>query len=258
MIRHGENFSFVELSLFLPNNNMYEDENIVVSREVHLSGRNLCKINGRMVTVSELKEFMQNVIDIHGQNDNQSILDVSSHLELLDSYSSNELSSLLEQYNNEYNEYMNVKLELSKNYGDDKEKMRKLDLLHYQVNEIFEANLKENEENELESRREIILNAEKISKNLNEANNQLSNNILDNISIAIHSLEKIENFDSSYSDTLERLKSSYYDLQDISRDVSVFSEDIDFDENEQTQIEERLDLIFSLKRKYGNTISEII
>ena len=84
MIRHGENFSFVELSLFLPNNNMYEDENIVVSREVHLSGRNLCKINGRMVTVSELKEFMQNVIDIHGQNDNQSILDVSSHLELLD------------------------------------------------------------------------------------------------------------------------------------------------------------------------------
>ena len=189
MIRHGENFSFVELSLFLPNNNMYEDENIVVSREVHLSGRNLCKINGRMVTVSELKEFMQNVIDIHGQNDNQSILDVSSHLELLDSYSSNELSSLLEQYNNEYNEYMNVKLELSKNYGDDKEKMRKLDLLHYQVNEIFEANLKENEENELESRREIILNAEKISKNLNEANNQLSNNILDNISIAIHSLE---------------------------------------------------------------------
>ena len=64
MIRHGENFSFVELSLFLPNNNMYEDENIVVSREVHLSGRNLCKINGRMVTVSELKEFMQNVIDI--------------------------------------------------------------------------------------------------------------------------------------------------------------------------------------------------
>ena len=258
MIRHGENFSFVELSLFLPNNNMYEDENIVVSREVHLSVRNLCKINGRMVTVSELKEFMQNVIDIHGQNDNQSILDVSSHLELLDSYSSNELSSLLEQYNNEYNEYMNVKLELSKNYGDDKEKMRKLDLLHYQVNEIFEANLKENEENELESRREIILNAEKISKNLNEANNQLSNNILDNISIAIHSLEKIENFDSSYSDTLERLKSSYYDLQDISRDVSVFSEDIDFDENEQTQIEERLDLIFSLKRKYGNTISEII
>ena len=95
MIRHGETFSFVELSLFLPNNNFFEEENIVVSREVHLTGRNLCKINGRMVTVNELKEFMKNIIDIHGQNDNQSILDINSHLELLDNYSSNELNSLL-------------------------------------------------------------------------------------------------------------------------------------------------------------------
>ena len=258
MIRHGETSSFVELSLFLPNNTVYEDENIIVSREVHLNGRNLCKINGRMVTVSELKEFMKTVIDIHGQNDNQSILDVSSHLELLDSYASSELSSLLEDYSKKYNEYININLELSKNYGDDKEKMRKLDLLRYQVNEISEANLKENEETELEARRQIILNSEKISKNLSEANNQLSNNILDSISIAIHSLEKIESFDNSYNDTLERLKSSYYDLQDISRDVSIFAEDTDFDENEQAEIEERLDLIYSLKRKYGNTIAEII
>lgn len=258
MIRHGENFSFVELSLFLPNNNIYEDKNIIVSREVHLNGRNLCKINGRMVTVSELKEFMRSVIDIHGQNDNQSILDINSHLELLDSYSFSNISSLLEDYSKEYNEYMNINLELSKNYGDDKEKMRKLDLLRYQVNEISEAKLKENEEAELEARRQIILNSEKISKNLSEANNQLSDNILDSISVAIHSLEKIESFDNSYSNTLERLKSSYYDLQDISRDVSIFAEDTDFDENEQTQIEERLDLIYSLKRKYGNTVTEII
>lgn len=258
MIRHGETFSFVELSLFLPNNNIYDDKNIIVSREVHLNGRNLCKINGRMVTVSELKEFMRSVIDIHGQNDNQSILDINSHLELLDSYSFSNISSLLEDYSKEYNEYMNINLELSKNYGDDKEKMRKLDLLRYQVNEISEAKLKENEEAELEARRQIILNSEKISKNLSEANNQLSDNILDSISVAIHSLEKIESFDNSYSNTLERLKSSYYDLQDISRDVSIFAEGTDFDENEQTQIEERLDLIYSLKRKYGNTVTEII
>lgn len=258
MIRHGETFSFVELSLFLPNNNIYDDKNIIVSREVHLNGRNLCKINGRMVTVSELKEFMRSVIDIHGQNDNQSILDINSHLELLDSYSFSNISSLLEDYSKEYNEYININLELSKNYGDDKEKMRKLDLLRYQVNEISEAKLKENEEAELEARRQIILNSEKISKNLSEANNQLSDNILDSISVAIHSLEKIESFDNSYSNTLERLKSSYYDLQDISRDVSIFAEGTDFDENEQTQIEERLDLIYSLKRKYGNTVTEII
>ena len=81
IIRNGENYSFVELSLFIPDNDFCEEENIVISREVHISGRNLCKINGRMVTVTELKEFMKNVIDIHGQNDNQSILGL--HLELL-------------------------------------------------------------------------------------------------------------------------------------------------------------------------------
>jgi len=258
MIRHGETFSFVELSLFLPNNNFCDDKNIIISREIHLNGRNLCKINGRMVTVTELKDFMKQIIDIHGQNDNQSILDVNSHLELLDSYSSKDLSNLLYDYANEYNEYVNIKLELSKNYGDDKEKMRKLDLLRYQLNEITEANLKENEEDELEARRQVILNSEKISKNLLEADNQLSNIAIDSISLAIHSLEKIESFDNLYSETLDRLKSSYYDLQEISRDVSSFANDTSFDENEQAEIEERLDLIYSLKRKYGNNISEII
>ena len=157
IIRNGENYSFVELSLFIPDNDFCEEENIVISREVHISGRNLCKINGRMVTVTELKEFMKNVIDIHGQNDNQSILDISSHIDLLNNYSSNELSNLLDEYSKQYEEYVNIKLELSKNYGDDKEKTRKLDLLHYQSNEISEAKLKENEEEELEARRQVIL-----------------------------------------------------------------------------------------------------
>ena len=258
IIRNGENYSFVELSLFLPDNEFCEEENIVISREVHLNGRNLCKINGRMVTVNELKEFMKNVIDIHGQNDNQSILDVNSHIELLDSYSSSELNNLLDEYSKQYEEYVNTKLELSKNYGDDKEKMRKLDLLHYQSNEIYEAKLKGNEEEELEARRQVILNSEKISKSLITADNELSNAVLDGMSTAIHSLEKIENFDNSYSETLERLKSSYYDLQELSRDISSFANDTCFDESEQSEIEERLDLIYSLKRKYGNNVTEII
>lgn len=258
IIRNGENYSFVELSLFLPDNDFCEEENVIISREVHLNGRNLCKINGRMVTVNELKEFMKNVIDIHGQNDNQSILDVSSHIELLDSYSNNEVSNLVDEYSKQYEEYVNIKLELSKNYGDDKEKMRKLDLLHYQSNEISEAKLKENEEEELEARRQVILNSEKISKNLITADNELSNTVIDGISTAIHSLEKIESFDNSYSETLERLKSSYYDLQELSRDISNFANDACFDESEQSDIEERLDLIYSLKRKYGNNVAEII
>ena len=136
--------------------------------------------------------------------------------------------------------------------------IKKLDLLHYQSNEISEAKLKENEEEELEARRQVILNSEKISKNLITADNELSNTVIDGISTAIHSLEKIESFDNSYSEALERLKSSYYDLQELSRDVSSFANDACFDESEQSDIEERLDLIYSLKRKYGNNVSEII
>lgn len=258
MIRHGENFSFVELSLFMPNNHFFEDDNIIISREIHTNGKNLCKINGRMVTVSELKNFMKNIIDIHGQNDNQSILDISTHIELVNSYSSKELLPLLNKYSEYYNKYLSIKLELSKNYGDDKEKERKLDLLKYQYNEIKEANLKENEEDDLENRRKIILNSEKISKNINIADNIISNSVIDGINTAIHSLEKIEDFDKNYSEILEKLKSSYYDIQELSRDISGFASDVYFDENEQSEIEERLDLIYSLKRKYGNNINEII
>ena len=258
MIRNGENFSFVELSLFIPNNTFCEDENIIISREIHTNGKNLCKINGRMVTVAELKNFMKTIIDIHGQNDNQSILDISTHIELVNNYASNELSSLLEEYSKYYNKYLNIKLELSKNYGDDKEKERKLDLLNYQAKEIKDAHLKENEEEDLENRRKIILNSEKISKNINETDNMLSNTVLDGINIAMHSLEKIEHFDKSYSDILEKLQSSYYELQELSRDISDMANDIYFDSDEQIQIEERLDLIYSLKRKYGNNINEII
>ena len=258
MIRTGEDYSFAELSLFLPNNTFCEDDNIIISREIHSNGRNLCKINGRMVTVSELKDFMSNIIDIHAQNDNQSILDISTHINLINSYAFDKLSTIFKEYSENYNKYINIKLELNKNYGDDKERIRKLDLLKYQADEISNAKLKENEEEELENRRKIILNSEKISKNLKEADSSLSDIVLDGLSSAIHNLEKIADFDKSYSETLEKLQSSYYDLEEISRDVSSFAEDNYFDENEQTEIEERLNLIYSLKRKYGNNISEII
>ena len=132
IIRRGEKNSFVEMSLYLPGKG-YEDDTVIVSRELTISGKNTCKINGRLVTVSELKRFMASVIDIHGQNDNQSLLNVNTHIELLDDYAGEELLEIKEKYKVLYNEYLRLKSELNKNYGDDKEKQRKLDLLNYQV-----------------------------------------------------------------------------------------------------------------------------
>lgn len=257
MIRNGEKNSFVEMSVYLPNSD-YEDETVIVSREININGKNICKINGRLVTVSELKKFMSNIIDIHGQNDNQSILDVGTHIELLDGYAMNELKGLKEEYIAEYNEYLKIKEELAKNYGDDKEKQRKLDLLNYQVNEIEDAKLKAGEEEELEQTRTQMMASEKITSNLVEAERNLNEIAIDSINVAIKSLEKIEKYNEEYGTITSRLKDAYYEIQEAASDISSFNDDMYFDEEKQAEIEQRLDLINSLKRKYGNNIEEIL
>ena len=257
MIRNGESHSFVEMSIYLPDHG-YEEDNVIVSREINIKGKNTCKINGRLVTVNELKTFMNNVIDIHGQNDNQSILDVNTHIELLDEYANKDLKEIKDEYKKLYDEYLEIKSELSKNYGDDKEKQRKLDLLNYQVNEIEEAKLKVGEEDELEAKRKSIMAAEKIASNLQEAEGQINTNAIDAMNIAIKALEKIELYNEEYSEIANRLKGAYYEVQEAARDLAYLGEDLYFDEDEQTKVEERLDLINSLKRKYGNDISEIL
>ncbi|MFR8234036.1 MAG: DNA repair protein RecN [Clostridia bacterium] len=258
MIRKGETNSFVELCMYNPENEYAIDGNIIVSREININGKNMCKINGRMVTVNELKEFMTNFIEIHGQNDNQTILDAKSHIKYLDGFISDEIKGNKEEYGKLYDRYMEIKNELKMNYGDDKERQRKLDLLRYQMDEIEEANLKLNEEEELEEKRKIFLNSEKISENLIEADTLLSENTIDSLSMVIRALEKIENIDKKYEKASTNLKNSYYELQELARDISNYKEDIYFDEEERNYVEERLDLIYSLKRKYGNNISEIV
>ncbi|MEE0268988.1 MAG: DNA repair protein RecN [Clostridia bacterium] len=258
MIRKGENHSFVEVSIYLPNHPKAVDGNIIISREIFDNGRNTCKINGRLVTVNELKEFMNNIINIHGQNDNQNLLNKENHIKYLDKFLGKEFLSKKNEYTDLYNKYVDINRKLKENYGDEKEKQRKLDLLNYQVNEIKNANLKIKEDEELEEQRNLIVNAEKISKSLNEADMQINENALNSISIAIKNLEKIEEINIKYQKTLSSLKSNYYDLQEIAIDLNHYNSDTSFEEEERDEIENRIDEINDLKRKYGNTIEEIL
>ena len=162
MIRKGEKYSFVELCLYEPENENSVEGNIIVSREIYANGRNMCKINGRMVTVTELKNFMKQFIEIHGQNDNQDLLDSKLHLNYLDGFIGDKISKEKSKYQELYNKYCEIKQELANNFGDEKERQRKLDLLQYQVKEIEEAELKVGEEEELEEKRKLIVNSEKI------------------------------------------------------------------------------------------------
>lgn len=218
----------------------------------------MCKINGRMVTVNELKEFMKRFIEIHGQNDNQNLLEDREHQKYLDEFIGSQMQNLKEEYFKIYVEYNKIKKELKENFGDEKERQRKIDLLKYQLNEIEVSNLKNGEEENLQEKRKIILNSEKIAQSLNEADSSIGENVIDLVASSIRALEKIEDVDNKYKETTNNLKNVYYELQELSRDIADFKEDTYFDESEREEIENRLDLIFSLKRKYGNSIEEIL
>ncbi len=258
MIRKGESVSFVELCLYMPDNQNAIDGNIIISREINTSGKNLCKINGRLVTVNELKEFMKNIIDIHGQYDNQTLMDTEFHTKYLDKFIGSKIENELNKYSQLFNSYKELKLKLKDNYGNEIEKQRKLDLLQYQYKEIKAADLKEGEDEELEGKRKIIINSEKVAQSLNCVSNNLGGAAIDVINDSIRALEKIEQVDDKYSQKLTELKNIYYDVQELARDVEYMKEDIYFNEEERNEIEERLDEIHSLKRKYGNTIKDIL
>ncbi len=252
MIRHGEKSSFVEMLVYLKN------EEFIISREINISGRNISKINGRLVTVNELKSFMKKIIDIHGQQDNQTILEQSSHIKFLDDYIGEKIEEIKKEYLEKYNRYVDIKEELKNNYGDDKEKQRKLDLLNYQVNEIEEANLEDGEEEKLDEKLKKALNSEKIKNNLEEAHYTLNNGILSQLNDVLKLIEKISEYDENYEKCREIIQSTYYDLEETERDIYNYKEDAYFDEEERINIEQRIDLIQDLKRKYGNNIKEII
>ena len=257
IIRRGEEYSFVEVNLFLETNDEFTDGNVVVSREVHLNGRNICKINGRLVTVTELREFMSNIIDIHGQNDNLKILSKMYQIGYLDNYCGNDLLKLKLEYSENYSKYLNIKKKLKENFGDNKERERKLDLLQYEFDEIDVANLKVGEEKELIEERMIYLNYEKISTSISQSID-FSSKALSNLESVIKSLEKIADLDDEYSKKLENVRNIYYELDDFSHDVNFMSDEIFFNEDEINEVESRLDLIHTLKRKYGNSIEEML
>ena len=258
MIRKGENHSFVELNLFLPDNPNAVDGSIIVSREIYENGRNTCKINGRLVTVNELKEFMSEIIDIHGQNDNQTLMEKHEHIKYLDNFIGNDIYKIKNEYSKLFNQYNEIKKELKQNYGDEKEKQRKLDLLKYQFDEIDQADLKVGEEEELDEMHKIMKNSEKIYSSLTEIEDNLSNNAIEAINNSIRCFEKIEGLGEKYQEKLTELKNIYYEVQELSRDVSYMNSDLIFDEEKRNDVEKRLDLIYSLKRKYGNSVEEIL
>lgn len=257
IIRKGRDNCFVELNVFLPENDRAEDGNIIISREINLNGKNSCKINGRLVTVSELKEFMHEIIDIHGQNDNLKILDKKNQINYLDDFCGTELSEIKKEYKKLYKDYLEIKRKLKENLSDDKERQRKIDLLEYEIEEIENANLNEKEEQELKEKRSFYLNYEKIVKNINISSKGIDN-AYENLAESVNSIEKIVDLDEKYKRVYELINDIYYNIEEAMQELSRLKNTEYYDENEIDIIESRINIIQTLKRKYGNSIKDIL
>ena len=252
LIKTGEKSALIEACFF------ENDDNIILSREIFSNGRSVCKINGDMVPLTKLKTIGEELIDIHGQHDNQSLLNPNTHLQLLDKFIGSELKEIKDNYLLKLDEYKNIKKELESNFGDEKDRARRIDLLKYQIDEIETAELKIGEEEELNTRRNLIMNSERVMKALSNTYYNLNDIVVDNLGAATHELSSIASLDDRYDKLLLTLNEAFYMLKDSASETLDCMNGIEFDKDEQDRIEERLDLLFNLKRKYGNDIETIL
>ena len=238
-----------------------EDETVIITRQVTKEGKSVARINGMVVTLNILREISDRLINIHGQHDNQALLTPIRHITFLDAYADNE------EYINRYKGILSKKREIEKKISslemDEQEKMQRIDLLEYQVKEIKKASLEKDEEDDLREQRDIYTNAEQITKSVNEAYMNLYEgdeiqSAYDGISIAVNEISQISDLNPQLKSIYDTLNEIMYSLEDTAHEIKEFGETVEFDEQTLNEIEERLDLISRLKRKYGNSIEEIL
>ena len=231
---------------------------IFLSRELSVEGKSVARVNSRPVPASVLKEFGKRLITIHGQQDNGTLLDTSTHLSFLDAYAKN--SSEINEYRTAYRNFRSIKKEIDKLTLDDDEKARRVDTLTYQINEIEAAEPVEGEDEDLADRKKVLLGAEKIIESLSAARTILSDgeyNVSEMFSQAVTNLESISEFSDELEDFASRSENVLAEIDSLADDVRTLADRFDFNPRELDEIEDRLGVINSLKRKYGRTIGGI-
>ena len=238
-----------------------DEDFLLVKREIFSSGKSICRINNQIVTLQDLRKVMQELLDIHGQHETQSLLKQKYHLQLLDDYADNQYSDLLNQYQLSYNQYKNKRKELEELESADQALLQRLDLMKFQLEELTEASLKEGEVDQLESDIKRIQNSEKLNLALNNAHQVLT----DESAIPDRSYE-LSNYLQTINDIVPekfvRLKEDidqfYYILEDAKHEIYDEMANTEFDEQVLNEYESRMNLLNNLKRKYGKDITELI
>ena len=238
-----------------------DEDFLLVKREIFSSGKSICRINNQTVTLQDLRKVMQELLDIHGQHETQSLLKQKYHLQLLDDYADNQYSDLLNQYQLSYNQYKNKRKELEELESADQALLQRLDLMKFQLEELTEASLKEGEVDQLESDIKRIQNSEKLNLALNNAHQVLTdeNAIPDRLYELSNYLQTINDIvPEKFVRLKEDIDQFYYILEDAKHEIYDEMANTEFDEQVLNEYESRMNLLNNLKRKYGKDITELI
>ncbi len=249
-----------ELAWFSENGVPYDPETMI-QREVYMDGKNVCRVNGTLITVSILRKLGAQLIDIHGQHDSASLFDENNHLTFLDSFAGN--SSLLQEYAQHYDAVSQLRDQIDRMTMDEGEKLRRMETLRYQIEEITKADLRIGEDEALEDRRKILQNAEKLSDGIHTAVELLyggddTDGAAELLSEAEREMSKLSRYTDAYDTIREKLADLMYQVQDVAEEVRDARDDLSYSADELEQIEARLDVIHRLRRKYGATCEDIL
>lgn len=269
LIRTGEEKASVQAvfevsELPAPYGELVEDGQIIIAREVSQNGRSVARINGQLVTVSALRELGRFLVDLHGQHEHQSLLQVPKHREVLDRFAGSAALELLEKIAGVVAQYRKAEAKLKELMGDERERERRLEMLRFQQEEIAAAALQIGEEDELLATRQRLANYERLNTAVNQAYQQLAQgergipSVSDQLARAIAEFTHIEHFDTELAQWNRVLQEALYNLEDVARSLRIYRDNLTFDTEALQAVEQRLDLLNRMKRKYADSIAEII
>ena len=254
-------FTDVPQFAWFSDNGVEYDPETVIQREIHLDGKNICRVNGSLVSVSILRKLGMQLINIHGQHDSATLFDEDNHLSFLDAFGDNE--DLRAAYTEKYEAVAKLRREIDKMTMDEGEKLRRMETLRYQIAEIEKADLEAGEDEALEERRKILQNAEKLSNGMDTAVDCLyggdeSDGAAGLLAQAEYALARLAKFSDAFAEMHERVADLMYQVQDVAEAVRDARDDLSYSADELEQIESRLDVIHKLRRKYGVTCEDIL
>ena len=237
-----------------------EEGTIILRRDLNDNGKSVCRVNGKLVPLSVLREIGGSLIDIHGQHENQELMDEKQHINLLDHFATDALKNIKEQYTEAFNAYKELKREVAALSIDEQLTAQRIDLYQFQINELEQANLQIAEEDALVDERRRLMNFHKIFERANLAYEAISGEShgLDFIGNAMNALDDIVTIDESFKEASETVNSSFYALQDAAYQIKNVLDELEFDPERLNEVEQRLAQYQTMKRKYGTTVEEIL